>query len=150
LIYLLICLILALAPNREIGQLTPRPDCRPSSSSYWKERTIKDGKSRWRVQLGPCISDDLARQILRAIRDKTLVDRQPLPAGTVAPSKGIPVLSDKEVNSIDIGKRDAAWPVHQYEVETVDRRGNGFHGLVLFLNIRDGQVELVGSAGWVA
>jgi hypothetical protein len=107
---------------------------------------LRDGDWQHRVYVSKEVETSTALALLVAVRDGRLVNRQP--AGS---SGKVPTLPKIDVGRIFQVRRP--WygdrVAYQYVLMTADPLDSQ-KGLELWVNLRDGQVEIVGVADWIA
>ena len=141
-----------------------QPNCRPSDfatkkNSGFKNQTLREGSLRVRLTVGPCVSDDVAKEIVRALKSGRVLNRLPVRSDGSQPE--LPKIVVATLSMIKVGSREEVPPpayysaaVFDYTVEFTDPGSvQGIlsgSGKTLFINLRDGQIEVVGEALWMS
>jgi hypothetical protein len=118
----------------------------------YRTTTVREGSLSVRVLLGPCITDDVARTIFRAIKNGELRNR--LDESIAEPAfRTFPVITPSKLAAIEVARRDeldvpGGQLRHQFTVSMSEAPQN-LSGTRLFVRIQDKQVELVGYSFWL-
>ena len=108
-----------------------------STEEEWR---IADGDWFIDTRLGDRVAYDVAKRIVLAIRDNSLVNRLPSSVGLLKLDTTMPQIDASEIRSITVDKSNA----DMYEVRTGQRAG-----LVYSIRIRDETIELHGIGSWM-
>ena len=136
------------------------PDCtsdRKAAAGGFRRKPFREDGLTVTVRLGPCVSDDQAWQMLRGIRDGRLVNGQKAPphpiADRVLPPYQIPIIDVSRVTSIERTRPHERYllegvPPSQFKITTTDSPTRFPTGLVVYVIVRDGDLEVVGAGRW--
>lgn len=157
-VFALCCSVLPATVHAQQSSSTCRPRDYSSKKNHgFRIKTLRVDTLRVKIAIGPCIPDDVARQIVRAFHEGRVRNLLALRSDGSRPELPKDFLA--RISSISVGKLEEVPPggvatSFQYTVEMTDRplvrNLLGGSGATVFIDLRDGHVEVVGSAIWMS